>query len=265
MDNEGSTTNRVLNWIFLIVTFSGSALSWYFDLSGYFPNFGWSLAAIIFLILFAGFSIKRIVNLENDLWQRKPNVIIHHGPYLENVQLSSGKPIIISEKGETVQREISRFAKLAFSNNPKHNTELNHAKRVTAKLTYRDESGTVLVGPIYARWSNSDQPKNLEDIKNKRLLFRQLDSGGVPEPIDLALKIDSEAVCFAYNNDSYLFSLKHPEYRMTANVIYVEILLTGERIKKKYFCKIINGGKNIPLTVTLDQSWMRKLFGRFLR
>lgn len=196
--------------------------------------------------------------LESDLLARVPKVVMIRGPYLENVQMDSGKPFIISAKGDTVHRDISRFLKISFANMPRHNTENNHARRLTARLTYRDDKGKILVQPIYGRWSNSDQPKTTEDLK--QLFFWELDSSGKPEPLDVAFKIDSEKHCYAYNSDCYFVpNLKKPEFQLTSNVIDVLVELRGERVKRNFRIRFFNDGENSPLRLDENNLSLRRL------
>ena len=178
-----------------------TVVSLYFDVTGILPKIHWQYIAIAAAILFVVFAFRHIISLESDLLSKTPKIVIAKYPYLEDIQMNSGKPIIISSKGDTVNRNVSRFLKIDFANNPVHNTENNHAKRLTAKLTYKDEKGKILIVPIYARWSLSDPPKNRDDIK--KLIYYELDSSGKIEPIDIAFKIELENVCYAYNNDCY--------------------------------------------------------------
>lgn len=213
------------------------------------------------MILFALSAFRHIVLIESDLISRTPRIIMAREPYIELVQMNSGKTIIISSKGDTVGRNISRFAKFSLANEPRHNTENNHAKRITAKLTYFDEAGNKLVGPIYARWSNSVPPKTRADLG--QAIFHQLDSSGKPEPIDIAFKIDSEDSCYAYNNEAYFASdLKVLGFEMKEQVINVKIDVRGERVKRKFKMRIFNDGVGKPLRIEqhamVFKAWRRK-------
>jgi hypothetical protein len=261
MDTENYTTNRIFFWATEILMAIISAGSLYLDVKGLYPKVDWQWIAIGAMLVFIFTAFRHIILLEGDLLSKIPKISIAIPPYLEDVQMNSGKPIIVSSKGETVNRNISKFLKIAFANTPKHNTEKNHAKRITAKLTYRDKKGNILVGPIYARWSLSDQPKNADDLK--RLIFYELDSSGKIEPIDVAFKIYSEDICYAYNNDSYFHpDLKNPEFELKSNVIDVKIELSGERVNRKriYKFRFYNDGKNVPIRIEERKSWLKRLF-----
>lgn len=260
MDKPGYTGNRIFNWGMEILSMITTVLSLFFDFKGILPEFPWQFIAMGATVLFVVFAFRHIISLEGDLFSKVPRVILVNHPYLENVQMNSGKPIIISAKGDTVNRNISRFLKIAFANAPKHNTENNHARRITAKLTYSDKNGNILVGPIYARWSLSDPPKTRDDLK--KLIFYELDSSGKIEPIDIAFKIDSEGVCYAYNNDCYFESdLKKPDFELKSEIIDVKIELRGERVtRRKFKLRFFNDGKDTPIRIEEHKSLPRRLF-----
>ncbi len=258
MDKPGYSRNRIVKWVIEIISMLTTVVSLFFDFMGILPKFPWQFIAMAAATLFVIFAFRHIISLEGDLFSKVPRVVLACQPYIENVQMNSVKPIIISAKGDTVNRNISRFLKIAFANTPKHNTENNHAKRITAKLTYCDKKGNKLVGPIYARWSLSESPKTREDLS--RLIFYELDSSGKIEPIDIAFKIDSEGECYAYNNDCYFESdLKKTDFELKSEIIDVKIDLSGERVKRKFKLRFYNDGKDTPIRIE-NQKFLPKRF-----
>ena len=141
MDKQGYTGNGIVNWGMEILSMITTVVSLFFDFKGILPEYPWQFIAIGAAILFVVFAFRHIISFEGDLFSKVPRVILVGHPYLENVQMISGKPIIISAKGDTVNRNISRFLKITFANSPKHNTENIHARRITVKLTYCDKKG----------------------------------------------------------------------------------------------------------------------------
>lgn len=260
MDTENYTTRRIFFWATEILMMIVSAGSLFLDVRGIIPNIEWQWVAIGSILIFIFTAFRHIILLEGDLFSKVPKIVIAINPYIEDILMNSGKQIFVSSKGETVNRNVSKFIKIAFANRPRNNTENNHAKRITAQLTYTDEKGNVLVGPIYARWSLSDQPKNSDEIKN--LIFHHLDSSGKIEPIDIAFKIYSEDVCYAYNNNSYFFpDLKNPAFEIRSSVINVKVELIGERVNRKkiYKFRFYNDGKNSPIRLDEQKSFLKKL------
>jgi hypothetical protein len=257
MDKAGYSSIRIFYWateIFLLIVSTGSL---YFDFRGILPQIDWRVIAAGALLFFAISAFRHIVLIESDLISKTPRVKMARDPYLDFVQVNSGKPIIISPRGDTIGRNISRFVKFSFANTPKHNTENNHATRLTARLTYFDEKENMLLGPIYARWSNSTPPKTRDDLKD--VIYYQLDSSGKPEPIDIAFKIDSEGSCYAYNNEAYFASdLKVPEFEIKAAVVNVKIELRGERVNRNFKMQFRNDGVNTPIRITERTSWFQR-------
>lgn len=246
MDKKGYTTSRIVSWTLEFVSMLVFVVSLFFDGKLMFPSVQWQWVAIWAGLVFILTALQHIIRIEGDLFSRVPKITIARRPYIEKIRMTSGKPIIVSPKGETAREGISNFVKVAFANTPKNNNENNHAKRVTARITYLDQKRHVLVGPIYARWSNSSQPRSRDDIKS--LIYQELDSGGKPEPIDLAYKIESEPFCYAYNNDSYFMpDFKCPEFELRESIINIEVKLTGERVNRTYKYMIFNDGKDTPI------------------
>jgi hypothetical protein len=257
MDKAGYSSIRTFYWVTEILLLIVSTGSLFLDFRGILPQIDWRLIAAGAILFFAISAFRHIILIESDLISRTPRVRMASDPYLDFVQMNSGKPIIISPKGDTIGRNISRFVKVSFANVPKHNTENNHATRVTARLTYFDEKGRKLVGPIYARWSNSIPPKTRDDLRD--IIYYQLDSSGKPEPIDIAFKIDSEGSCYAYNNEAYFASdLKVPEFEIKVPVVNVKIELRGERVNRNFKMQFRNDGTNTPIRITEHISWLRR-------
>jgi len=256
MDSSEYTNNKIISWIILFFTLFGSALSWFFDLTPYLPSTDWRWLATIFSLLFIGTSIYRINNLERILSSRKPKIEIHESPYITELPFNEERWIISSD----LEGMDNKIAKIAFINNPKNNTELNHAKRLSAQLTYRDINGNKLFGPVYAHWSNSDIPKEKIDVMSKRFIYRDLDSSGACDSIYLAIKNESSKWCYAFTDESYLEGFENPKFCLNSNIIEVEILLKGERVKKIFKCRIYNDGESTPLRIELQRSWIRRNF-----
>ncbi len=247
LDSEEYTKNKVLNWIFNIGLIVLSAISWFLDLSSFFPNYDWRHFAIIFSIIFIVSSIIRISKLESVLSSKTPNIVIHEGPYIVEWMIMP-KSWYVSGSENQVHREVPKFALVSFSNEPKIPTELNHAKKLTVKLIYNNNKGDIIVGPIYANWGGF-----VDDSGNRKqtdYIFHDLESNGFPKAIIFAIKYDSSESCFAFNYDNFhnYYRTNH-DYAMTAREINVEIHITGERVNKKFNCTLINNGIGFPLLV----------------
>ncbi len=150
--------------------------------------------------------------------------------------------------------EYGTFVKAVFANNPERRTSENAAKNVSAKITYYDSRGQLLIGPIYGRWSDSDEPKTSIDIQH--LINANILSNGTPRRLDLFMKFPDEEFCYAYNNDSYFFeNWRHINYKLVGNQFLIEVVLIGERVEKGYWFTVYNkdGGKHIQITLGKGQ------------
>lgn len=261
MNSSEYSIKKFISWFFLIITLLGSAVSWFLDLSPYFPNSDWRFLAIIFTLLFAFNAIFRINKLERLISDKTPNVIIHKKPHIEELSLRNELLWLVSQNSEEISSgDIHQVARISFANVPKNNTEQNHARRVSAKLIYKDTHGKIILGPIYARWTNSDIPRKRSDYKKDKFIFQHLDSAGLSRSIDLAYKMVSSDRCYAFSNINYIEDINYSPFWIKEKSFYIEIILTGERLNKRFTCEVYNDGKGKPLRVAIHQTWLEKLY-----
>lgn len=247
MDSSQYSTNRIVSWIILIVTLLLSAFSWFLDLTPFLPSTDWQWYAIIFTCLFIGTSIYRIINLENILFSKTPKIVVHTPPFVTKLPFSEARWFALHDTIFDYQ-----IASISFANKPKRNTELNHAIGLNAQLTYKDVDGNILVGPIYAHWSNPNKPSNKKEALDDRFIYEELDSSGVPKSIYLAIKNLPNKSCYAFSNLSYIEGFENPDFCLDSKIIDLDISLKGERVKKYFRCRIYNDGENFPLRIELS-------------
>lgn len=255
MDSSKYSTKKFLSWIILIGSMLLSALSWFLDLSPYLPSTDWRWYAVIFTVIFFATSISRITNLENIISSKTPRIIPYEPPCVTDIPFSEVRWFVFNDTIMNYQ-----MAKISFANNPKINTELNHAKGLNAQLIYKDVDGKILVGPIYAHWSNSDGPTDKEDALSNRLIYEDLDSSGVPKSIYLAVKNISSKSCYAFSDLSYFDGFENPAFCLEPDVIDLDIILKGERVKKVFRCRIYNDGENFPLRIEMKKTKIQEIF-----
>ena len=87
--------------------------------------------------------------------------------------------------------------------------------RVTFQVFYHDNKKPLFEKPIPARWSHSDPPAitQLDSNTNKEISIFDWSKyneiinhdcyTGIPEPIDIVARFDSDNECYIYNNDSF--------------------------------------------------------------
>ena len=261
MDSEEYTKNKIINWLIILGAMVLSAISWFLDLSSLIPGSDWRLFAIIFTIIFIFSSIYRITRLESILSSRIPNIVIRK---LFTTRISLGNSLtwqVSTGYSEDYNSSgIHRIARMSLANEPKHSTEFNHAKRVAVELTYKAGNGKILLGPIYGRWSNTDRPSSQSEYKEDKYIFQNLDSSGLSKSIDLAYKMDSSNRCYAFSNVNYIECINYYPFWLKEEKIIIEILLIGERVKKKFKCALYNDGEGNPIRVEMYFSWLEKFW-----
>lgn len=246
MDSSEFSTSRIIDWLIQIASLLFAALSWFFDLTPFLPFIDWRWFAIIFTSLFIGYSIYRIIKLENILFSKTPKIVVHSHPHITELPNSEQRWFVFLD---TIMEY--RVLQISFANKPKRNTELNHAVKLNAQLIYKDVKGNILVGPIYAHWSNPNEPSGKKEALSDELIYDDLDSSGVPKSIYLAiLKLPSRTV-YAFSNSSYINGFDNPFFELYEDIIDLDIILKGERVNKVFRYRIYNDGKNLSLRIEM--------------
>ncbi|MBA3073512.1 MAG: hypothetical protein FP831_07945 [Anaerolineae bacterium] len=90
----------------------------------------------------------------------------------------------------------------------------NHCS-VDIQVLYHDDKKPLFAKPISARWSHSDPPSTIHLDPQTQGVVQLFDWSkyneimnrdcftGIPEPIDIVARFDSDNDCYIYNNDSF--------------------------------------------------------------
>ena len=260
MDEKGNKETSWIYWgleLFNILILVGS-LS--IDAIGIWPNVPWQWIAIGAVIIFILLTWRRIYILEKIIWSKTPNIRLNK-TYINEGDLWTTLPLIISAKEEKTKTRSTYFAHAIFVNEPKYGTEQNHAHNVRIILTFYNRKGKVLLDKIDGRWSGSDRPETPNDIQNVNR--RRIRSDGSNETIDIALKPKDSEYWYAKNNQNYFYNnMIDDRFLLPSNLVDVNIELRGERIRKDFWVRMYNQGKDNGIIIEKRESWLKRFINR---
>ena len=246
---------RIQFWLSIIGMLLTSAF-WIFDIADVPPLFtDWRWAALVCFLIYSFLMWWQLWVYREEIYANIPNIEFVEWEINPNVGMRRTRPSKVSPSGQYSAMEYGMFFKAVFANNPKRRTHENTANNVSAKLTFYDVDERLLIGPIFGRWSDSDEPKTSTDIP--KLINAQILSNGTPLKLDLFMKFPEDEFCYAYNNDSYFFdNWRHVNHKLSAERFYIHVELVGERVEKEFWFTTNNKerGKHIQITLGKDTS-----------
>lgn len=201
----------------------------------------WLAVLLLFLqvgILF--FDSERVKNI-------RPKIEPYEIPFADM------RPMIQTKGKKTQMVGPLIFFHMRFSNNPVMRVEQATARKVFAQISYYNDSKRRLVGPIFGRWGDTEQPGTRSPFDpNRDLLSVDLESSGLPRELNLALKYPDENVIYAFNNDSYVYSgWKNPSFILKEKQVFIHVRLSGENVDDSDLWILLeNKGKSLTLQPT---------------
>jgi len=260
MDEKGNKETGCIYWGLELFDMSILAGSLFLDATGIWPNIPWQWIAIGAAIIFVFLTWRRIIMLERIMWARTPSIKLKR-TYVNESDMWTKLPIIISAKEEKIKTRPTYFAHAVFVNEPKRGTEQNHANDVRIVLTYYDKRGQVILDKIDGRWSGSDFPETPNDIQ--RVIRRRIRSDGSNETIDIALKPKNSETWYAKTNQNYFFNdMIDDSFRLHADVVDVNMELRGERVHRDFWVRMHNKGKDNGIIIEERKSWLKRLISQ---
>jgi len=244
---------RIQFWLSIIGMLLTSAF-WIFDIADVPPLFAdWRWAALVCFLIYSALMWWQLWTYREEIYASIPNIEIVECEIIPNVGMRRTRSSQVSPSGQYSAMEYGTFFNAVFANNPRRRTSENTANNVSARITYYDVDEQLLVGPIFGRWSDSDEPKTSIDIP--RLINASILSNGTPRKLDLFMKFQDDEFCYAYNNDSYFFeNWRHVNYKLTAETFLIHVELIGERVEKDFWFTAYNNDKGKHLRVTLRKN-----------
>lgn len=138
----------------------------------------------------------------------------------------------------------ARHLRLKLSNKPLprmlHWMARNAALQCRGEITFHHLDGQDVFGRKMAvRWASSPQPvaSRITDLSGK-VQFLIQDFARTPEAradvypgeeeiLDVAARFDSEADCYGWNNDAYLFEWRNPNWKLPPGRYLVRVVITS--------------------------------------
>jgi len=172
------------------------------DIMGFLPSNNGSLVfPLIMFLVFAITVIFHIVSLNSLISSKTPKMSFENlvfkkdmFPFMENSAFMREATSGVSIGGDVLRIDVC--------NKPKNPTEENHAKSVSAIITYYDCNGRFLINKSRGRWASGEYPKSSKSIS--KVLPIEISSSGSPEKLDLAIMtqlMDMKKEVYAFNNE----------------------------------------------------------------
>jgi hypothetical protein len=144
-----------------------------------------------------------------------------------------------SETRQVVWRVDS--LRMRFVNEPKQHGKDARATNVGARIAFSRDG--VLIREIDARWTESDQPT--ERLKKNQSItdFLRVDFDILEErEIDIAVKAPNDQLAYIFNNDSYLYEARKPDFALEPGIYQVRVRLAGVGVDERFNFSFINPG-----------------------
>lgn len=198
-----------------------------------------------------GVEINQLTDKLEVIENARPNIEPYEPPYVDE------RPLVQSRGQETRVVPLN-FFHIKLANNPSVRTEQATARKVFAKLTYYNEAGRKLLGPIIGRWGDTDQPGTRSPFTPTRdLQAVEIESSGLPRELDLALRHPQTNSIYAFNNDSYFVEdWRKPDFIINEATIYIQVELSGENADDTELWMLLENStdsQNIRLTEPPDR------------
>ena len=120
----------------------------------------------------------------------------------------------------------NRFARVRIANDPGESVG-ECARRVVAMITFLDDAGSTIFGPMTGRWAET--PQRAETGRLGLTLDESqidIDANGLPHPLDVAMKVPGEKGFYAFNHEnSSAADLRLPPHRLTVDHCRVRVVV----------------------------------------
>jgi len=155
--------------------------------------------------------------------------------------------------GSQVVTGHPRFGHIKFRNNPVVRDIQATAREVVAEITYYDDKRTQLVGPIYGRWGDTEQPVDRSPFASTRdLAMVDFEFNGLPHELDLIMKYSEDESCYAFDNDSCLTpGWRKPQFLLENRAIDIKVHLVGTDVERTWWLRASHNGKESAIEVSL--------------
>lgn len=120
----------------------------------------------------------------------------------------------------------------------------------TVAFLYRDGEGRLFKDLMSARWAGSPEAAPLQgliaaenpvsltiwDTSRLSIISRIDIPAGEQEDLDIAVRCDDDAEAYAFNNDSYRFLWKNPNWKLPSDRYLVEVTVrcSGEKVSRRF-------------------------------
>lgn len=125
------------------------------------------------------------------------------------------------------------------------------AQHVAATITFRADDGSHPVNEMLGRWAETPQ-RGETGRMGLSLDESQLDiaANSVRHPLDIAMKIDGDSVCFAYNHEnSTAADLRLPKHALSDSMYLVRVTLRGANVDPISADYVLTNNPGVPLVV----------------
>jgi len=231
-----------------------TVVSWVFDIQGKYPEYDWRLYVLYGFLGFFVLVVFNIILLYIQLNDKTPKIDLIDNPiFIDDVSMQH------IYQGSIIQG-TSCMAHAIWANNPKHRTENNSPDKVRAEISYLDEQGEKLFGPIQGRWIETDQPSELRTGEKKKIESTDFPNNGASRTLDLILKYPEDEYCYGYNNDSYgHYMFQNPKFAINEKHFFIAIELKGAYLPKKIWkLEVITNGKGDTFKIKKGDEWIEK-------
>lgn len=212
-----------------------------------------TVGTTVALVLCFGSLISQILELQNVLYDKTPNIDLFGEPTPQDVNLYDERFI------PSAPFATSNMACVIFANNPKHRTENNNAKSVLAEIAFLDFQRNVLLDHIQARWSETFQPSEISRGQWSTIESVELPNNGAKRSMVVLIKYPEDDYCYAFSNASYNFPLfENPDYVIKANHFIVQVRLKASYISDKLWeFEVETDGKGDTYKIRHGTEWQK--------
>jgi hypothetical protein len=255
-------SNRKTDWAKIrrewgaMLTLLLTAASIGLDMLSIFPQFRWSIVALISFVTFCYLVWRWISDLDTELNSVTPNIQLQDEISIRDVWM-------VWTISTEVTFPLSCMASAPFANNPKFPNQHNDVAKARAEITYLDENGKPLFKPITGRWGGL-QPSEIAGSDKRILESTDFPNTGSVRWLDLLLKYPEDEYCYAYNNDSYTYArqfFQHPEHQISSKRFFVQVRLKGAHIPDDVWeLEVITEGKGDTFQIRkVGEEWQPKV------
>jgi hypothetical protein len=133
------------------------------------------------------------------------------------------------------------FARIYLTNRPLQPSR-EVAEKVVAHITFKNRKGNAVIPTMIGRWADNPEVAQVGNLRQIKTI--DIEPNGLPVCLDVAVKYEEDADCFAYNDDSVVRDAfwRDPEKRLPPGKYLVEIELLGLGVKQNVKAILENRG-----------------------